>query len=160
MNQELRIDQKLREQLVGHLKGGNAFSPIEKVVEDVPFEKVGIVPDGLPYSFYQQFYHLWYAQKDIIDYCQDDDYEAGNWPDDYWPENKAPKDEKEWENLIEKFFNERDQFCDYLMDSSNDLFEPFSQNENHNLLREAELIIEHNAYHIGQLYVIKRLLNS
>lgn len=153
-------DQKLREQLVKHLKGRNAFAPVEKVVEDVPFEKVGIVPDGLPYSFYQQVYHLWYAQKDIIDYCREDDYEAGNWPDDYWPENKAPKDEKEWKNLVQKFFDERDQFCEYLMDPSNDLFEPFSQNENHNLLREAELIIEHNAYHIGQLFIMKRLLSA
>lgn len=160
MSNKFTSDQKLREQLVNHLKGGNAFSPIEKVVKDVPFEKIGIVPDGLPYSFYQQVYHLWYAQKDIIDYCRNDDYEAGNWPDDYWPENKAPKDEKEWENLIEKLFDERDEFCKYLMDSSNDLFEPFSQNENHNLLRETELIIEHNAYHIGQLYVMKRLLDT
>lgn len=160
MSNKFTSDQKLREQLVNHLKGGNAFSPIEKVVKDVPFEKIGIVPDGLPYSFYQQVYHLWYAQKDIIDYCRNDDYEAGNWPDDYWPENKAPKDEKEWENLIEKLFDERDEFCKYLKDSSNDLFEPFSQNENHNLLREAELIIEHNAYHIGQLYVMKRLLDA
>lgn len=151
-------DQKLRQQLVNHLKGGNAFAPIEKVVEEVPFEKIGVVPNALPYSFYQQFYHIWYAQNDIIQYCRNDDYEAPDWPNDYWPENAAPIDEKEWRNLIQKYFNERDEFCKYLMDSSNDLFKPFPSNNDHNLLREAELIIEHTAYHTGQLYVIERLI--
>jgi hypothetical protein len=158
MNKPPDPDSSLRKQLVSHLKGGQAFSPIDKVIDEMPYHLIGIVPGGLPYSFYQQFYHIWYAQKDIIDYCQNDDYEAGNWPNDYWPEQTGPADEKEWKNLIEKFFDERDAFCNYLMDSSNDLFKPFPQNENHNLLREAELIIEHNAYHIGQLYVIYRLL--
>jgi hypothetical protein len=148
----------LRIQLVSHLKGGQAFSPINKVIDEMPYDLIGIVPDGLPYSFYQQFYHIWYAQNDIIEYCQNDDYEAPDWPNDYWPDETASTDQTEWKNLIHKYFDERDQFCDYLMDSSNDLFKPFPQNENHNLLRQAELIIEHNAYHIGQLYVIYRLL--
>lgn len=151
-------NQQLRKQLVNHIQGKNAFAPIEKIVEEVPFKKVGHIPEGLPYSFYQQFYHIWYAQKDIIEYCLNENYEAPNWPDDYWPEQAGPVDGTEWNNLTQTFFDERDKFCEYLMDSSNDLYEPFASNKNHNLLREAELIIEHNAYHIGQLYVIKRLL--
>lgn len=158
MNNPSDKDVSLRNQLVTHLKGGQAFSPNDKIVEEMPFERVGIVPDGLPYSFYQQFYHIWYAQHDIIEYCQNDDYEAPDWPNDYWPENESPVDENEWNNLVQKYFDEREEFCEYLIDSSNDLFNPFPSNNNHNLLREAELIIEHNAYHTSQLYIIVRLL--
>lgn len=152
-------DIKLRKQLVNHLKGGNAFATIEKIVEEIPFDKVGIVPENLPYSFYQQFYHIRIAQLDIFDYCRDEDYKAPNWPDDYWPQNAEPKDESEWNELVQNYFEERNQFCDYIMDSSNDLFAPFESNKNHNLFREAQLVIEHTSYHTGQLYIIKRFLS-
>ncbi len=152
-------EAELRKQLVKHVKGRNAFLPIEKVIEKVPFKKIGIVPEGLPYSFYQQVYHIRIAQVDILDYCRDENYKAPNWPDDYWPENPAPADEAEWNDLVQNFFDEREEFCEIILDSTNDLFEPFEANPNHNLLREAELVIEHNAYHIGQLYVIARLLD-
>lgn len=151
-------DQKLRKQLVSHLKGGQAFSSIDSLIDKISFEKIGVVPDGLPYSFYQQFYHIRIAQLDILDYCRDDNYRAPNWPDDYWPDESAPSGNSEWNTLIQNYFDERDVFCEMIMDSSNDLFEPFEANPDHNLLREAELVIEHTAYHTGQLYIIYRLL--
>lgn len=153
-------NQKLREQLVSHLKGGQAFSSIESLIDKISFEKIGIVPDALPYSFYQQFYHLRIAQLDILDYCRDENYQAPNWPDDYWPDESAPSDKSEWNTLVQNYFDERDEFCEMIVDSSNDLFEPFEANPDHNLLREAELVIEHTAYHTGQLYVIYRLLSN
>lgn len=155
-----KYEQKLREQLVNHLKGGQAFSSIDSLIDKISLEKIGIVPDRLPYSFYQQFYHIRIAQLDILDYCRDDNYQDPNWPDDYWPENEAPDDNSEWETLVKNYFDERDEFCKLIMNSSNDLFEPFEANPDHNLLREAELVIEHTAYHTGQLYVIYRLLNA
>jgi hypothetical protein len=82
------VDQTLiKQQLVTHLKGGKAFSPFDTVLDKMPVDKIGIVPDGLPYSFYQQFAHIQIAQSDILEYCRDDNYEAPNWPDDYWPDS-------------------------------------------------------------------------
>ncbi|MDR9364325.1 MAG: DinB family protein [Balneolaceae bacterium] len=149
----------LRKQLVSHLEGGQAFSPIDKVLDNMSYDLIGIVPDGLPYSFYQQFYHIWYAQKDIIEYCKDDDYKAPNWPDDYWPENSSPDHESEWKELIQNFFRDRESLSHYILDSSNKLFEPFESDSDHNLFREIQVVIEHNSYHTGQLYLIYRLLN-
>lgn len=148
-----------RKQLVSHLEGGQAFSPLNKVLDNMSYDLIGIVPDGLPYSFYQQFYHIWYAQKDIIDYCKNDDYKAPNWPDEYWPENSSPDQESEWKELIQNFFHDRDLFSRYILDSSNKLFEPFESDSDHNLFREIQLVIEHNSYHTGQLYLIYRLLS-
>lgn len=145
-------------QLLKHLKGGQAFSPIDKVLEEMPYDKIGIVPDGLPYSFYQLFYHIRIAQLDILEYCKDEDYEAPNWPDDYWPDDRAPANENEWKSLINDYFRERKEFCNLISTPETDLLKPFEANEDHNLLRKAELIIEHTSYHTGQLYVIYRLV--
>lgn len=150
----------LRNQLVFHLEGGQAFSPIKKVINKMPYDLIGTVPDGLPYSFYQQFYHIWYAQRDIIEYCQNENYVAPDWPDEYWPSQPAPTHKNEWDNLVQKYFNDRDSLGRYIIDSSNKLFEPFASNPDHNLYREIQLVIEHNAYHTGQLYVIYRLLSG
>lgn len=151
---------ELRKRLVSHLKGGQAFSSLDKIIEKVSFDEIGIVPEGLPYSFYQQFYHIRISQLDILDYCREKNYEAPDWPDDYWPETTAPADKNEWKLLIKNYVNERDEFCDFIMDSTNHLFDPFKANPDHNLFREAQLVIEHTAYHTGQLYIIYRLLNS
>jgi len=149
-----------KQQLVKHLKGGQAFSPIENVLEEMPYEKIGIVPDGLPYSFYQLFAHIRIAQLDILEYCTLDDYSAGNWPDDYWPDDSEPESKKSWTELTEAYFSEREEFCNLILQPDSDLMKPFETNKDHNLLRQAELIIEHTAYHTGQLYVVYRLLNN
>lgn len=151
---------ELRSRVVQHLKGGQAFSPIEKVIEKVPFEQIGIAPVGLPYSFYQQFYHIRVSQYDILEYCRNKNYQALKWPDAYWPESPAPDNEAEWKDLMQQYFSEREDFCEMITDPANDLFEPFSANPDHNLLREAQLVIEHTSYHTGQLYILSRLLNE
>lgn len=149
----------IKHQLVKHLKGGHAFSPIETVLEKIRFEDLGIRPDGLPYSFYQQFAHIRIAQLDILEYCTKDDYEAPDWPDDYWPEEPEPESPKAWEKLKRDYFTERDAFCDLIHRPDTDLMKPLESNSDHNLLRQAGLIIEHTAYHTGQLYIIYRLIN-
>lgn len=150
----------IKQQLIKHLEGGQAFSPIDKVLKEMPFEKIGIVPDGLPYSFYQLFYHIRVAQLDILEYCRDEDYEAPNWPDDYWPDDPAPANEGEWQSLIDAYFRERKEFSEMISQPDTDILKPFQANEEHNLLRQAELIIEHTAYHTGQLYIVYRILNK
>lgn len=41
-----------------------------------------------------------------------------------------------------------------------DLFAPFSHGSGQTLLREAMLLADHNAYHLGQLVVLRRLLGA
>lgn len=151
-------EQTLRQQLIKHLEGGDAFMTVDQMVKEIPFDKLGTVPDGLPYSFYQQFYHLRFAQYDILDFSRNPDYESLDWPDDYWPGEAGPENKKEWEELKEKFFSERSQLADLIADTGKDLFEAFPHGTGQTLLREAILAIEHNAYHTGQLLIILRLL--
>ncbi len=151
-------EQALRKRLVRHLKGGEAFSTVDAVVERIPYEKTGLVPDGLPYSFYQQFYHIRFAQYDILEYCRSHAYQAPDWPEAYWPDRPEPEERQVWENLVASYFEERKEFSEFILDPSNGPFQEVSEGSGHTLLREVQLVIEHTAYHTGQLYVIERLV--
>ncbi|MFA0964512.1 DinB family protein [Roseivirga sp. BDSF3-8] len=148
----------LRKQIVKHLKGGEAFMPIDQILDEMPYERAGEVPAELPYSFWQQLYHLRYAQKDILDFSTNPDYKAPSWPGDYWPDSKAPASRQEWEETIAAYQDEREQFVQLVSDEQNGLFRTFDHGSGQTLLREALLVIEHSAYHTGQMLVIMRLL--
>lgn len=154
----MSIEQAHRDQLIKHLEGGMAFASIESFLDNIPFEQIGIRPDGLPYSFYEVFFHITFAQKDILEYTISGDYKAANWPDDYWPDKLTPLDTEEWEELKAEYFEDRRLFKEFILNTENDLFAPVKNSEKHILLREIFLVVEHTAYHTGQLLLIQRLL--
>jgi uncharacterized damage-inducible protein DinB len=151
-------NSELRNRLVKHLKGGEAYAPIDQILDEIPYNKLGEVVQDLPYTFFQLFWHIRHAQLDILEYCRDENYEAPDWPEGYWPDQKAPESRDAWEELIESYFQEREELCDLILDTSKDLFGPLPSNPDHHLFREAELVIEHTSYHTGQLYMLYRLL--
>lgn len=142
--------------LIKHILGGNAYKKIEDILEEISFDKLGIKLEGLPYSFWQVFDHLRIAQKDILEFSVNPNYKALKWPDDYWPENTAPESENQWKIAKEDFFKDRDQMNNLLESNQDKLLVPFPHGNGQNIFREALLIIEHNAYHTGQLMVIAR----
>lgn len=148
----------IKEQLVRHLHGGEAFMPVDKMLPEIPFKMLGIRPEKMPYSFYEVFYHLWYAQKDILAYCKEKQYTPSAWPKDYWPKVAAPHTQAEWTELQEAYFNDRKEIAALLIHTESDLLMPVRSGTGHTLLREVMLVIEHNAYHTGQLLVILRAL--
>ena len=149
-----------RAQLVKNLMGGEAFMPIDKVLKEVSFDKIGERLHGLPYSFYEVFYHITYTQKDILDYITLDDYKTSKWPEGYWDKKRSPKTKEEWEELKSNFFKERQDLAAYILNENNDLNKPVKNSEDHTLLRELLLVVEHNAYHTGQLILLLRLLGD
>jgi uncharacterized damage-inducible protein DinB len=149
---------EIRNQLASHLKGGEAFMPIDALLKEIKFEKLGERPNNLPYSFYELFYHIWFAQNDILNYCTAKVYEEHEWPKNYWPENTAPDTEAEWHELQQAYFDDRKELSDFLMDPKNNLMKPVRSGTNHSLLREILIVIEHSAYHNGQLLIILRHL--
>lgn len=153
-------ERNIREQLVQQLEGGQAFLKVEEILEEVPFDKIGIRPEGLPYSFYEQFFHMRVAQFDILDFSRNPEYEEQEWPDDYWPVNEEPESEEEWEQLKEAFFEERNQMMNLILSPKTDLFKAFPHGDGQNLMREAMLLLEHNAYHTGQLAAIYRIITE
>ena len=150
--------QEFKGQLVEHLKGGAAFLPVEELLKYISSEALCIRTMDLPYSFYELFYHMRFAQKDILDYIKNENYTSQQWPQDYWPKGNTLNSAEEWEHLKSNFFQEQQELADWILNPDNDLLKPVHAKTKHTLLREVLLVIEHNAYHTGQLLIVLRSL--
>lgn len=156
---EQSSNQYLRQQLVKHIEGGEAFTPLRELLDEIPFEKVDVIPHELPYSLWQQVYHIRFAQLDILDFSRNAAYQSRNWPEEYWPKSTSPEDIEEWRDVVDRYFQERKEFIDLLLDPSTDLFRTFPYGNGQTLFREALLMVEHTAYHTGEILILMRLLN-
>jgi len=154
------IDKTTRIQLIKLIKGGNAHATIKDALHDLPAKLRGAVPAGLPYSIWMLVDHIRIAQWDILKFCTNPEHQSPKWPYEYWPKNSAPKDEDEWNEAVEQIESDKAKFIDLLEDEEISLFEPFKNEPNINLLREALLIADHTSYHTGQIIVIRRLLGD
>ena len=152
------LEDELRTQLKGLLDGGQAHAKLDEAVAGIPFDLQGRVPDGLPYSAWQLLEHIRTAQRDILEFSDNaaGTYKPMKWPDDYWPKSATPPDDKAWDSSVAAMREDRAAFEKLLRER--DLIEPFPWGEGQNLLREALLIADHEAYHTGELIVLRRLL--
>lgn len=128
------------------------------VLKDVPPEMRGKIPDGLPYSVWQLMEHLRLSQKDILDFCVNANYKEQNWPEYYWPKSPEPPDDKAWEESIAGFRRDLEEMKKLAIDEKLDLFAKIPHGTGQTYLRELLLTADHNAYHIGQIVTVRRLL--
>ena len=160
---EEELGQALRKQLQALLDGGQAHATFDQAVKDFPAKLRGVVPEGLPYSGWQILEHIRLAQRDILDFSDNADgsYKEHKWPEDYWPKAAAPKNDAEWEKSIAQIREDRKAF-DKLLKSADDaeLIKPFAWGDGQNLLRQALLLADHDAYHLGELVVVRRLVGA
>ncbi len=150
------------EQLLALLEGGQAHATLAKAVADFPVALRGVVPQGLPYSAWQLLEHLRLAQKDILDFSDPPagGYQHLKWPEAYWPKSPEPPNAAAWGEAIEAIETDARSFAALLTRPDADLYAPFPWGEGQNLLREALLIADHNAYHTGELVMLRRLLGA
>lgn len=154
------VTTAVRQQLVALLTGSNAHHSFDDVIDELPADLRGIKPAQLPYSIWQLVDHIRVAQWDILAFSRDPNHESPAWPDGYWTADVAPADEAAWEQALAQIRQDRDAFIALLHDPDRDLYAPFAHGDGQNLLREALLIADHNAYHIGQILLIRRLLGA
>ena len=154
--------EALRKQLVELLQGGQAHATFDDAVKDFPDELRGKVPDGLPYSAWQLLEHLRIAQRDILDFSAPPTggYQPLEWPEAYWPKSPEPPSAHAWDHAIAEVRKDREHFEKLIQKPESDLFKPFRWGNGQNLLREALLIADHTAYHLGELIVLRRLLGA
>jgi hypothetical protein len=150
----------LRTHLPRLLDWHDAHVDFDTAVKDLAPELRGMRPEGLPYSPWRLLEHLRRTQRDILNFCRDPEYVAPTWPDDYWPESDAPPDPDAWERSIAAFRDDRDQLKRLAADPAVDLFAPVPQGEGQTFLRELLLVADHNAYHLGEFVVARRLLGA
>jgi uncharacterized damage-inducible protein DinB len=148
----------LRNQLLDTLKGGQAHADFQSAIKNLPAEYQGKKPEGAPHTAWQLLEHLRIAQSDILDFSTDPNYVEQKWPDDYWPLEAAPPTPQSWNESVAAFEKDHKEFAALISKTGNDLFAKLPNGDGQTLLREALLIIDHNAYHIGQLVLLRTQL--
>ena len=152
----------LRAQLTALLKGGQAHATFNDAVKSLPAELRSVVPENLPYSAWQLLEHLRITQRDILNFSAPPTggYHPIQWPADYWPKSPQPPSAEAWDHSIAAVHSDLKDFMALIERPSSDLFKPFRWGDGQNLLREALLVADHTAYHLGELIVLRRLLGA
>jgi uncharacterized damage-inducible protein DinB len=153
-------DQQLREHLLYLLRGGGAHLDFEKAVADLPKELWGARPESTPHTPWRTVEHMRIAQWDILEFSRDSEHVSPSFPDGYWPDGDAPPDEESWDRTLEQFRADLREVQDLVADPSTDLFAKIPHGTGQTVLREALLVADHNAYHLGQLVAVRRALGA
>lgn len=150
----------LRKTLAELLRMKGAHATFRDAVSDFPPAMRGLKPPGAPHSAWQLLEHMRIAQEDILDFSRNPKYKAKAFPDDYWPVAEAPPSEEAWDLSIETFQEDLQQMQELVADTKHDLLVKIPHGTGQTLLREALLVADHNAYHLGQLMFLRKLLEN
>ena len=151
---------RLREHLLDLLKGGGAHLTFDQAIADLPAERRGAKPPGVPHTPWRLLEHLRIAQWDILEFTRNPRHVSPPFPKGYWPAGDAPPDDEAWDRSVSAFRADLRALQDLVADPATDLFTPLPHGEGQTALREALLVADHNAYHLGQLVVVRRLLGA
>lgn len=155
-----RNDAALREHVVNLLTGGHAHATFDQAVKGLAPELRGKVPKGAQHSAWQVLEHLRIAQWDILEFSRDAKHESPKWPEGYWPKEKAPADEKAWDKSVRAFKRDLKEMVELVQDENTDLFAKIPHGDGQTILRQALLTADHNAYHLGELVLVRRLVGA
>ena len=148
----------LRKQLVETLTGRGAHADFDSAVAGFPVKRAGEKPAGAPHTAWQLLEHLRIAQWDILEFSRNPKHVSPEWPEGYWPPTDAPPEKAAWSRSVKAFRADLRAMQKLVADPAQDLFTPIPHGEGQTLLREALLVADHNAYHLGQLVMLRQLL--
>lgn len=153
-------NRQLREHVVYLLNGGGAHARFDEVIKDMPEKLRGVRPEGLPHSAWMLVDHLRIAQWDILEFCRNAKHKSPEWPKEYWPKTDAPPSAVAWNKSVQQFRKDLKAMQDLVANLKTDLFAKIPWGDGQTVLREALLVADHNAYHLGQLLDVRRLLGA
>lgn len=153
-------DKVLREQLAKIIDWNEAHADFHAAVDDFPAKLRGRVPEGFPYSAWQLLEHIRLALWDILEFSRDARHKSAKWPEGYWPKTAAPPSDDAWDKSVKAVVKHLDEMRELITDPSRDLFAPLPHGTGQTLLREALLVGDHNAYHLGQLVMLRKVLQA
>jgi hypothetical protein len=153
-------DKALREHLLYLLKGGGAHLDFDKAIAGLPPRLRGAKPDGMPHSVWRLLEHLRIAQWDILEFSRNAEHVSPKWPEKYWPKGDEPPDAAAWDASVAGFRKDLQSIEDLVANPRTDLFGRIPHGDGQTVLGEALLVADHNAYHLGQLVVVRRLLGA
>ncbi len=156
----IQNDASLRQHVLNLLMNSNAHADFDTAIKSLPAELRSKRPKGADHSPWELLEHLRIAQRDILEFARNPRHKSPDFPEGYWPATPAPTDEKAWDKSVRAFRKDLRELCDLVADESTDLFARIPHGEGQTILREALLAADHNAYHLGQMVLVRRQLGA
>ena len=156
----MSADQALRRHLVELLDGGHAHATFDAAVADLAPKLRGARPEGVPHTPWRLLEHLRIAQWDILEFSRNRKHVSPEFPAGYWPRGDAPTNDAVWRKSVAGFRADLKAMQTLVEDPGTDLLAPIPWGDGQTILREAMLVADHNAYHLGQLLMLRRLLGA
>ncbi len=153
-------DKKLREQLVKLLEGGEAHADLQHAFSGLPEAQRGVRPAGAPHSAWQLLEHFRIAQWDILEFSRNAKHVSPQFPEGYWPVSDAPPNAEAWDKSVAAVERDLAAMEKLISNPKTDLFAPIAHGDGQTILREALVLADHNAYHLGQVVLLRRLLGA
>jgi hypothetical protein len=154
----MKETDSIRKHVSDLLTKAEAHVDLESELKDFPRELRGRKPEGAPHTPWQLLEHIRIAQWDILEFSKDAKHESPKWPDAYWPKSEAPADDKAWDKSVKQVLADLEAMRELIADPNKDLTAKIPHGDGQTLLREALLVADHNAYHLGQMVMVRRIL--
>lgn len=149
---------ELRAHVLELLEGKFAHIDVGSALERFPIEKINAKIENFPHTAWHLLEHIRIAQWDILEFSRDGEHVSPEFPDGYWNLTEGTKED--WENSVAEVLKNLQEMRDLISDEKNDLFKKFPHGSGQTLLREALLVADHNAYHLGQIMVLEKIFNA
>ncbi|HXE75087.1 MAG TPA: DinB family protein [Candidatus Xenobia bacterium] len=153
----MKHDKELRQQLARLLDWQDAHLNFGRVVAGWPVMLRGVKPRGAPHTGWQLVEHLRICQWDILDFCRNPNYKEMPY-ENYWPRTAAPPSALAWEKSLRGFRADNQAMQKLILNPKTDLYAAIPWGSGQTILREAVLVADHNAYHVGQLVLLRKQL--
>lgn len=150
------FDRSLREHLLYLLKDGGAHVGFDDAMGDWPVQLAGVKVANFPHTAWMLVEHMRLAQRDILEFSRNPKHASPAWPEGYWPKSEAPPDEKAWTTSIAAFKKDLRTMERLVSERKVDLYARIPWGDGQTILREALLVADHNAYHLGQLVMLRK----
>jgi hypothetical protein len=158
--ESMKKQKSLPEHLVELLNSGHAHVDFEKAVKDWPSNLREKKPEGAAHSPWEVLEHMRIAQSDILEFTRNPKHVSPEFPAGYWPKTQAPPDEKAWNKTLAAFRADLKAMIKIVQNKSTDFYTPLPHGDGQTVLREALLLADHNAYHLGELLLLRRQLGA
>ncbi|WP_134088457.1 DinB family protein [Olivibacter sp. XZL3] len=148
---------QVKSQLLDRFTNSGAHVDLIDAIHGLSWEQAGQKQENFPYNIWQLTEHIRITQFDILEFCRNPSYVSPNWPSGYWPKHSSPRDSREWKQTQTSIREDHKAFIDLLMRNDVDIFRRFDHGSGQSLFNEALLILDHNAYHVGQILLIRKV---
>lgn len=148
----------LREHILELLRGESAHIGLESALKHFPLAHINTRIEDSPHTAWELLEHIRICQWDIVEFSRDANHVSPDFPDGLWPAGQAAVED--WQRSVEQIREDLQAMRDIVADGNTDLFAKIPHGDGQTILREALVLADHNAYHLGQIMLLRRTLEN